>query len=164
MRRRAAREAVRIADAAGWQDHRRGFAHFALGRLSQPDDAGVARRHFDLAMRYFGTAPETALHQAYAAAQLAAHALAEGRGAEALSLLGPHMGTATDAENAALLATLMMLRAEALELTGRVSEARAVRLDSLGWARYGFGPAWAVRAKQREIGALRPAGRNLGGS
>ena len=50
----------------------------------------------------------------------------------------------------------MLLRAEALELTGRSSEAATVRLDSLGWARYGFGADWAVRAKMREIGALNP--------
>jgi len=31
-----------------------------------------------------------------------------------------------------------------------------VRLDSLGWARYGFGADWAVRAKLREISALSP--------
>lgn len=71
-------------------------------------------------------------------------------------LIGPHLATAERAENAALLATLMMLRAEALDLSGRVSEAQAVRLDSLGWARYGYGADWAVRAKLREVGALSP--------
>ena len=49
-----------------------------------------------------------------------------------------------------------MLKSEALDLTGQVSEARSVRLDSLGWARYGFGSDWAVRAKAREIAALNP--------
>jgi hypothetical protein len=49
-----------------------------------------------------------------------------------------------------------MLRAEALDLTGRSAEAEAVRLDSLGWARYGFGADWAVRAKLREVAALNP--------
>jgi hypothetical protein len=58
--------------------------------------------------------------------------------------------------NAALLSTLLMLRAEALALEGRMGEARAARLDSLGWARYGFGADWAVRAKLREIAALSP--------
>ena len=46
--------------------------------------------------------------------------------------------------------------AEALDLTGRSAEAEAVRLDSLGWARYGFGADWAVRAKLREVAALNP--------
>ena len=45
----------------------------------------------------------------------------------------------------------MMLRAEALNMSGRASEARQVRMDSLGWARYGYGADWAVRAKLREI-------------
>ena len=72
----------------------------------------------------------------------------------------PVAGGAT--ENAALLATLMLLQAEALDLTGQPERARAVRLDSLGWARYGFGSDWAVRAKMQEIAALNPKGR-LGG-
>ena len=42
------------------------------------------------------------------------------------------------------------------DLTGRGAEAEAVRLDSLGWARYGFGADWAVRAKLREVAALNP--------
>ena len=58
---------------------------------------------------------------------------------------------------AALLSTLLMLRAEALDLQGRTAEARTVRLDSLGWARYGYGPDWAVRAKLEEVSALNPA-------
>ena len=70
--------------------------------------------------------------------------------------MAPHFDTAARHENAALLSTLLLLRAEALDLTGRVSEAREVRMDSLGWARYGFGADWAVRAKLREIAALNP--------
>ena len=60
-------------------------------------------------------------------------------------------------ENAALLASLLMLEAEALEITGRGDRAQAVRRDSMGWARYGFGPEWAVRAKLSEVAALNPA-------
>ncbi|HCI98083.1 MAG TPA: ATP-dependent transcriptional regulator, partial [Sulfitobacter sp.] len=51
---------------------------------------------------------------------------------------------------------LLLLRAEALELENRAAEAQAVRVDSLGWARYGFGSDWAVRAKMREIASLNP--------
>ena len=50
----------------------------------------------------------------------------------------------------------MMLRAEALDLTGHLAEAQAVRLDSLGWARYGYGADWAVRAKLQDVSALNP--------
>ena len=71
-------------------------------------------------------------------------------------LIAPHIDTARRRENAALLSTLLLLRAEALELENRAAEAQAVRLDSLGWARYGFGSDWAVRAKMREIASLNP--------
>ena len=48
----------------------------------------------------------------------------------------------------------MLLRAEALDLMGSRADARAVRLDSLGWARYGFGTDWAARAKLRELSVV----------
>ena len=57
---------------------------------------------------------------------------------------------------AALLATLQMIRAEALDDVGRAAEARAVRLDSLGWGRYGFGSNAAVGARLSEVAALSP--------
>ncbi|MEL7206270.1 MAG: ATP-dependent transcriptional regulator, partial [Pseudomonadota bacterium] len=45
----------------------------------------------------------------------------------------------------------------ALAQIGRSAEANLVRMDSLAWARYGFGTQWAVRARLREISALSPA-------
>jgi len=156
QRREAAREAVHIAQVMGWQDHRRGFSHFALGRLSQSIDPDLAQQQFLIADQYYERSPGTRLHRAYAASQLAAYSLSQGRGAEALLLVNPYLSTAEQHENAALLASLMMLRAEALDMTGRVAEAQAVRLDSLGWARYGFGADWAVRAKLREVAMLSP--------
>jgi len=155
-RRDAARNAIRIARAEGWTDHRRAFSHFALGRLAQADDPAFARAQFALADRFYSTVPGTGLHRAYVAAQLASHAIALGDGDAALGMLDPQVPVAERFENAALIATLKMLRAEALELEGRVTEARAVRLDSLGWARYGYGADRAVQAKLREVGALTP--------
>lgn len=155
-RREAALTAVRIAETMGWRDHRRGFSHFALGRLSQSVDPDFAQDQFVTADQFYKRTPGNDLHRAYTASQLAAYAISQGRGADALMLIGPHLATAERHENAALLATLMMLRAEALDLSGRVAEANAVRLDSLGWARYGFGADWAVRAKLREISGLSP--------
>ncbi|WP_425502962.1 DUF2927 domain-containing protein [Sagittula marina] len=162
QRRQAATNALRTATAMGWTDHRRAFSHYAMGRLLQSVDPAQAQDHFVLAQRYFGTRPDTALHRAYVASQLAAYAISAGRANDAIYLLQPHLDTAARHENAALLATLMMLRAEALDLAGRPTEARAVRLDSLGWARYGFGSDWAVRAKLREVGSLNPARGSLG--
>ena len=50
-----------------------------------------------------------------------------------------------------------MMRAEALALSGRASEARTVRLDSLAWGRYGFGREAAVEERLTEIASLAPA-------
>jgi hypothetical protein len=156
QRRRAASEALMIAQSQGWTDHRLGFSHFALARLTQVSNPESAFRNFVEAELAYRRAPGTTLHQAYSASQLAAYAISQGQGKDALTLLNPHIPTAERYENAALLATLQMLRAEALVLVGRVDEANAVRLDSLGWARYGFGTDWAVRAKMREIASLSP--------
>ena len=155
-RRGAAQEAIRIATAMGWDDHRRAFAHYAMGRVLQTTDPQAAHRHYVEADRFYAHTPGTRLHRAYVATQLSAYAITMGEGAEALQLIGPHIDTASRSENAALLSTLLLLRAEALELENRHAEARSVRLDSIGWARYGFGPDWAVRAKLREIASLNP--------
>lgn len=155
-RQRAATRALNIAVAQGWQDHRRAFAHYAMGRVLQLHDAQAAEHHYRRADSFYARRPETQLHRAYVATQRAAHAVSRGDGAGALRLLAPHLAAAQASENAALLATLQLLRAEALELEGRATEARGVRLDSIGWARYGFGPDWAVRAKLREVAALNP--------
>jgi hypothetical protein len=155
-RRRAAREALDVARSFGWQDHRRAFAHYAMGRITAGSDPDKALRHFQAADQFYSRQPGTELHRAYVASQLASQAIAQGNGKRALARVNPAIHVAEEHENAALLSTLMMLRAEALELTGRSSEAQLVRLDSLGWARYGFGSEWAVRAKMREISTLSP--------
>jgi hypothetical protein len=49
-----------------------------------------------------------------------------------------------------------MIKSEALQAAGRDEEARRVRLDSLGWGRYGFGSERNVRARLNEIKALAP--------
>ncbi|MFP7570764.1 DUF2927 domain-containing protein [Marivita sp. S2033] len=161
-RRAAATEALGIASAMGWQDHRRGFAHYAMGRILQSTRPDVAREQFLLADMYFARTPETELHRAYVASQLAAFALTEDRPDVALNLTGHSVDLAARYENAALLATLLMLRAEAFDLSGRASAGADVRLDSLGWARYGFGSDWSVRAKLREISSLNPLNRGRG--
>ena len=156
QRQRAAANAVGLAQQLNWTDHRRAFGHYILGRMTQGHDPVIAQRHYDTARHYLERMPGSHLHQAYVAAQMAAYDVAMGNGQKALTTVTPHLKVAADAENAALLSTLMLIQAEALELTGQHDRARAVRLDSLGWARYGFGSDWAVRAKMRDIAALNP--------
>lgn len=155
-RRNAARRALIIGQAARWGGPRQGFASYVYGRLHLASDPDPALRAFRAADRAYAARPETRLHRAYVAVQLASVALAAGRSDQVLALVTPAIANAERAENAALLATLMMFRAEALDLQGRSVEAQAVRLDSLGWARYGFGSDANVQARLREIRALAP--------
>jgi hypothetical protein len=153
-RRDAADRAVLIAVAHGWTDTRRGFAHYARGRVMQNTAPAAAHQDFRAADRFYARSPRMRLHRAYVATQLGAYALSQGQPALARQLVTPHVDRARDAQNAALLATLQLLGAEALSAEGRVSQANALRLDSLGWARYGFGADWAVETKLNEISAL----------
>ena len=162
QRTAAANEALSIAKSQGWTDHRRAFSHFAVGRVLRLSDPVTANKQFMTAEHFYRRAPGTDLHRAYTASQLAATAIGQGDGTKALAFLEPHLATAERHENAALLANLMLLKAEALDLTGRRAEAQSVRLDSLGWARYGFGAEWALRAKQRELSVVGTANASNG--
>jgi len=154
----AAQNAVTIARNAGWTDGRLAFSHFALGRLTLSSDVETSVAAFQLAAGIYDRIAPNGIQTAHVDMQLAAFALSSGRADEALRLTNAAMQAATRAQNAALLSTLLMIRAEALEDVGRASEARAVRLDSLAWGRYGFGASAAVGARLTEVAALSPGG------
>lgn len=158
-RRAAARSAVAIAETEGWRDGRAGFAWLILGRLSLADDPVRATDALLRAGAIYHADPLLAIHSAHADMQIAALALSQGDAKTAIRLANLAAPRAVEAENAALLATLLAVKAEALDLEGRASEAREVRLDSLGWARYGFGPETEVRRQLGEIARLSPLNR-----
>ena len=155
-RRSAANKAVSIAQANGWNDTRLGFSLYALGRLSLSSKSDDALAAFLSSGLVFKSGRETQIQSAHVAMQLSAFALAAGDGQTALMLTNKHLPAVAAAENASLLATLLLIKAEALGLTGRASEAHQVRLDGLGWARYGFGSDKIVRRRLTEIKALTP--------
>lgn len=155
-RRAGAQRALSIAQSNGWTDNRRAFAHFLMGRLSMGTQAEQAVIHFAEAGKFYAALPGGSLHQAHVDMQMAAFALSSGQFDEVLRLTQRATPVATREQNAAVLATLQMLRAEALTATGRTAEAQSARLDSLGWARYGFGSEAQVKARQAEVSALAP--------
>ncbi len=159
-RRAAAARAVDIARRLNLTDGRLGFSLFALGRLSLAVDGNAALDAFVRADQVYAATPGTEVQRAHVAMHLAAFALSSGQPAMALSLVNTHLAPAVASENAALLASMLMIKAEALDALGRASEARAVRLDSLGWARYGFGRNSEVRARLNEIAALNLKGEH----
>ena len=156
QRLQAAQHAVALARTEGWRDSRMAFSLFVLGRLSVSKDGAGAEQAFAEARRLYQAIPGSAVHLAHVDMQLAATALKDGRAEQALALVNESLMPVAGSENAALLATLLMLKSEALAQLNRASEARAVRLDSLGWARYGFGPEAEVRARMSEIASLAP--------
>jgi len=152
-----ARKAVQMATAEGWQDNRLGFSLFALGRLSLGQEPTTAIESFLQAYllysKIYGTDD---IHTAHVALQLAAFSLSGGHSNEALDYVNQSLPSVARSQNAALLAAFLMIKAEALDFQGRHTEAMTVRLDSLGWARYGFASDDEIRARLRETAALRP--------
>ena len=155
-RRNAAERAVNLAYSYNWTGTRLGFAHFVYGRLMVGYDSNLAHAAFEAAAREFRREPAASVHTAHVAVQLASYALARGDYFHTLTLAEQAIPIASKHENAALLSTLMMFKAEALEHIGRDEEAQAIRLDSMAWARYGFGSERNVRARMREVASLDP--------
>ncbi|MFD0979728.1 DUF2927 domain-containing protein [Tropicimonas aquimaris] len=156
QRRVAAERAVDLARAAGWRDTRMAFSLYALGRLSLSREPELALAAFIEAAEIYRRLPDTQIQAAHVAMQLAAFSLSAGQTAATIGLVEESLPAVREAENAALLSTLMMMRAEALALQGRTAEARAERTEALGWARYGFGADDVVWARATEIAALAP--------
>ncbi|MEO8241277.1 MAG: DUF2927 domain-containing protein [bacterium] len=156
----AAQRMLAIAEAQGWRDNRLGFAWFALGRLQAKHDPVAAERSYSAAARIYERLPDDGVHLSHALMQLSAIALASGRAEQAITYCDRALPLAQRGQNAALLASLMMIKSESLRLLGRDAEAMALRLDSLPAARYGFGDEQAVRARAAEIASLALRGRN----
>ena len=159
-RQAAADSALAIATQAGWQDSRAAFSHFAVGRLWAGSAPEVSLMAFDRAAAIYARLPGGALQVAHIDMQLAAMALASGQVTEAVQFADRAIPVVTRYENAALLATLMLIKAEALERMGDAQAAAALRLDSQVWARYGFGPDSVVKARMRDIAAVADRGSN----
>lgn len=153
-RKAAAERMLSIARAQGWQDGRMAFSLFAWGRSNVKGDFPAAVAAFRKAGEIYRSLPGGDIQAAHVDMQLAAFAVAQGQSREALALTDRAWPVINAAENAALLATLYMIRAQALDRLGMRAESREARLDSLGWARYGFGSDAQVRARMNEIAGL----------
>lgn len=156
-RLRSAKKSVQMAKDAKWQDNRLGFSLFALGRLALGNSPEIAIDSFTRAYNvYRALYGKDDIHTAHVALQLAAFAVSKGDTKTALGYINDSLPAVNRGQNAALLATFLMIKAEALDYDGHHTEAATVRLDGLGWARYGLGSEKTIRARLREIAALRP--------
>ena len=153
----------------GWTDNRLAvslFAQYSNGRLTLASDPELPRRPIVPASRRSDLRRHQRRHAAaccaYVATQLAAYAMTAAairrRGAAHWHRDPARRPAPRATENAGLAgdAAYAAASAEALDLTDRAAEARVVRTEALGWARYGFGDDRSVRARVSEIAALSP--------
>lgn len=159
-RRTAAFRAAQIAHRAGWNDNRLAYAFFVLGRLSMGSEPDLALAAFLEAATLYAADPATPVHEAHVAMQLAAFTLSAGRPEATISIVDANTDAVVAAENAALHATLLLIKAEALDDLDRPREAAKLRREGLAFARYGFGSDAEVRRRAAEIAALSPRNRN----
>jgi len=158
-RRRAAHATAAIARDLGWRDHRRAFGHFLVGRSEQIRNPALAQAHFRTALTYLGTGADTAKHRALIESRLAAYALRAGDLDRASALIERALPAARRGQNAALLSTLLMLKAQLADLRGDPQAAAALRTDSLGWGLYGHGAEVPYASPLQEVAAAHEAPR-----
>ncbi len=155
-RYRSARLATQIAAEMQPVDHRLAVSLLTLGRLTLRRDPVRAAEYFTeayaVSRRRLGAED---LRTAHAAIHVSAVALAAGQNRVVVDLVERHAPAAVRGQNAVLLAGLLSLKAEALLALDEPEAAQAARLDSLRWARYGFGDAdGALAREQAEITAV----------
>lgn len=150
----AARRALDLAMDQGWQDERLAFSLFLAARFAPPDEGPQALDALALAGRIYGARPGTQAQRAHVDLHMAAQALASGQHAIALRLTDSAMVAARRTENGALLASLMLVRAQALDRLGRRQDADTQRQVAIPYAIFGFGSDTAARNRQTEIAAL----------
>ena len=161
-RRNAAERAVELSRQPGVTVNERAFSYFMLGRLSLAERPDQALSAFLNAGRLYENAPDTQVQSAHVAMQLAAFQLSADRPRIAIALVDQYQPIVEQAEHAALLSLLLMVKAEALQLLGRSEEGRNVQRDALAWARYGFGAETEIRDRAEEILAISPRSRRSG--
>lgn len=149
-----AQDALRIALGQGWEDERLAFSLFLAARFAPPGEGEQALDALIGAAGIYHSRPGGQVPRAHVDLHLAAQALGAGQYPLVLRLTDTAIGPARRTENGALLSSLMLLRAQALERMGRQTEAERLRQDAVPFAVYGFGSVEAATNRREEIAAL----------
>ncbi|WP_424932566.1 DUF2927 domain-containing protein [Amaricoccus macauensis] len=151
-RMRGAISASQIAIEMDPTDHRLGVSLLTLGRLNLRQNPVAAAQYFSDA--YMSFARQLGLEDvrtAQAGVHLAAMAIATEQYDIAADLADRHVPAAIEAQNAILVAGLLSMKADALSGMGEEEAARETRVDSLRWARYGFGDDSGDLAREQAL-------------
>ncbi|MGY6548394.1 MAG: DUF2927 domain-containing protein [Roseinatronobacter sp.] len=151
---RFAQEALRIATLQGWRDERLAFSLFLAARFAPARDGEPALDALIAAAALYDARPGGQVPRAHVEMHLAAQALGAGQYALVLRLTDNAMPPARRSENGALLASLMLLRAQALEQLDRPEDAARLRAEAVPFAIFGFGSVQAAERRRAEIAAL----------
>ncbi|MEM8572484.1 MAG: DUF2927 domain-containing protein, partial [Pseudomonadota bacterium] len=152
QRLRAASAATEIAIDMEPPDHRLGVSLLTLARLNVRRDPNAAALYFSEAYRSLArTVGLEDVRTAQAGMHLAAFAIATDQSELALALVDRHLPIAIESQNAILVAGLLSRRAEAYAWLGQEEAARDARVDSLRWARYGFGDGNGDLAREQAL-------------
>ena len=149
-----AQAALRISLEERWQDERLAFSLFLAARFAPPGQGEEALDALIGAASIYSARPGGEVPRAHVEMHLAAQALAAGQYPVVLRLTENAIGPARRSENGALLSSLMLLRAQALERMGRDAEAETLRADAMPYALFGFGSRQAAEDRRAEITAL----------
>jgi len=163
-RRAGAMRALDLARAQGWGGSRLALSLMLTARLAPRERGDAGLMALLTAAEIYRQLPGGEVHVAHLDMHLAVQALATSQYETVLELTSRARPMAERTENAAFLASLAFIRAEALEQLGEGDRAERLRLDSMAAARYGFGSDSAARARLEEIArltgaAIRVAGR-----
>ncbi len=151
---RFAQDALRLALSEGWQDERLAFSLFLAARFAPASEGEQALNALVSAAAIYASRPGGDVPRAHVELHLAAQALGAGQYPLVLRLTEAAMGPARRTENGALLSSLMLLRAQALERMGRDAKAEQLRRDAVPFAIFGFGSEEAAANRRAEIAAL----------
>jgi len=162
-RREGAARALSLAQAQGWTDSRLALSLMLTARMAPRDRGETALDALLSAAEIYRRLPGGEVHAAHIDMHLAVQALATGQTQMALDLVAGALPYAQRTENAAFLASLGFIAAEAQSLRGNQPEADRLRLDSMAAARYGFGSEAAAQARLDEIARIAGAAQRLAG-
>ncbi|MFN4098577.1 MAG: DUF2927 domain-containing protein [Pararhodobacter sp.] len=160
-RREGAARALALALEQGWNDSRLALSLMLMARMAPRDRGETALDALLAAAEIYRRLPGGEIHAAHIDMHLAVQALATGQTQMALDLVNGALPYAQRTENAAFLASLGFIAAEAQALQGNVAEADRLRLDSMAAARYGFGSEAAAQARLDEIARIAGAAQRL---
>ena len=152
---KAAARAVELARLADWRDERLAFSLLSQGRAAMGVDGELAIASFLDAGTLYRQLDGEGIAWAQAAMQQAAVALSSGQPDGALAVLDRAIPVADGAQNASLLATLLLMRAQAVRLKGDTSEAARIRREGLAWGRYAWGDR-VLSHRAAEVAGLVP--------